>query len=268
MFQRILVANRGEIALRVIRACREMGLRSVAVHSTADADSLHVRFADEKVCIGPPPAQDGGSADQATSAENEPPDGISDADLDEYLRKREEQQFREAEKQIHQAIAGSPDLQGLANSLIIDDTPEGLRIQIIDQAGLPMFPRGESEMYPHTRSMLEMVAQVVKKMPQAIDITGHTDATRYQGGRDYSNWELSADRANAARRALVQFGVPEQRVARVVGKAATEPLVVSDPEAPGNRRLSLVMLRRTGAGTPAAAATPANGARSGASFVR
>lgn len=146
----------------------------------------------------------------------------------------------------------------MADSLLIDDTPEGLRIQIIDQAGLPMFPRGEAEMYPHTRRMLEMVAQVVQKMPQAIDITGHTDATPYQDGRDYSNWELSADRANAARRALVQFGVPERRIARVVGKAQTDPLVTSDPEAPGNRRLSLVMLRRTGTAASDADAPLAN----------
>ena len=210
--------------------------------------------------FAPPPAQDGGSGAGQTGAD-EPPPGISDAELDAYLRKREEQQFREAEKQIQQAIAGSSELQSLADSLLIDDTPEGLRIQIIDQAGLPMFPRGEAEMYPHTRRMLEMVAQVVQKMPQAIDITGHTDATRYQGGRDYSNWELSADRANAARRALVQFGVPERRIARVVGKAQTDPLVASDPEAPGNRRLSLVMLRRTGTAAAGAEAPPAHESR-------
>ena len=169
--------------------------------------------------------------------------------------------------QIRQAIAGSPDLQGLANSLIIDDTPEGLRIQIIDQEGLPMFPRGESEMYPHTRLFWNGRAGGEE------DAAGHRHHRPYRrhplpGQANYSNWELSADRANAARRALVQFGVPEQRIARVVGKAANEPLVVSDPEAPGNRRLSVVMLRRTGAGTPAAAVTPANGARSGANFVR
>lgn len=210
--------------------------------------------------FAPPPAQDGGFG-AGRAGGDEPPPEVSDAELDGYLRRREEQQFREAEQQIKQAIAGSSELQELADSLLIDDTPEGLRIQIIDQAGLPMFPRGEAGMYPHTRRMLEMVAQVVQKMPQAIDITGHTDATPYQDGRDYSNWELSADRANAARRALVEFGVPERRIARVVGKAQTDPLVASDPEAPGNRRLSLVMLRRTGAAAAGADAPSAHESR-------
>jgi chemotaxis protein MotB len=172
--------------------------------------------------------------------------GMSDEEIEELLRTREEEQFREAERQLHQALAQSPELQGLAKSLLIDNTPEGLRIQIIDQEGLPMFPRGEAEMYPHTRSALELVAKVIQRMPQEIDISGHTDATRYQTDNGYSNWELSADRANAARRTLLQFGVPEARVARVAGRAATEPLFVNDPEADGNRRLSVVLLRGTG----------------------
>lgn len=180
---------------------------------------------------------------------------VPEAEVEEFLRQREEQQFRNAEAQLREVISNTPDLTGLAKSLLIDNTPEGLRIQIIDQEGLPMFPRGDSDMYPHTRQVLELVAQVVQKLPQDMCITGHTDATRYQGGREYSNWELSADRANAARRALVQFGVPEARVARVVGKAANEPLIGDDPEAPGNRRLSVVLLRGTGARRPAAAAT-------------
>ncbi|HYN38045.1 MAG TPA: flagellar motor protein MotB [Rhodospirillales bacterium] len=178
--------------------------------------------------------------------EQTPPPDVTEAEMDEFLRKREERQFQAAENQLRDAIAGIPDMQDLGKSLLIDNTTEGLRIQIIDQEGLPMFPRGDAAMYAHTRRMLELVATVVQKMPQDVDITGHTDATRYVGGAGYSNWELSADRANAARRALVQFGVPEKRIARVVGKAATDPLITSDPEAPGNRRLSLVMLRGTG----------------------
>ena len=176
-----------------------------------------------------------------------PGDDMSEEEIDELLRAREEEQFHDAERQLRQAIAESPELQGLAKSLLIDNTPEGLRIQIIDQEGLPMFPRGESEMYPHTRAALELVARVVQRMPQDIDISGHTDATRFQNDNGYSNWELSADRANAARRTLLLFGIPETRIARVAGRAATEPLFVKDPEAPGNRRLSVVLLRGTGA---------------------
>ena len=106
-----------------------------------------------------------------------------------------------------------------------------------------MFPRGEAGMYAHTLDLVRMVAQVVLEMPQAISISGHTDAMPYVPAAGYSNWELSADRANAVRRALVESGVPADRIARVVGKAATEPLLRDDPKAPGNRRMSVVLLR-------------------------
>ena len=126
--------------------------------------------------------------------------GVSgDGDLEERLREREQAQFDSAQRQLQRAMRDTPGLEALAKSLLVDNTQEGLRIQIIDQEGLPMFPRGESEMYPHTRKLLELVARVVGRVPQNIAITGHTDATRYQNDAAYSNWELSAGRANAAR---------------------------------------------------------------------
>ncbi|MBL8660210.1 MAG: OmpA family protein [Rhodospirillales bacterium] len=156
---------------------------------------------------------------------------------------REQQQLDEAEAALRAAIRRLPKAARLAKSLLIDNTAEGLRIQIVDQEGLPMFPRGEAGMYTHTRSLLKMVAGVVLEMPQAIAISGHTDALPFAASAGYSNWELSADRANAVRRALVEDGVPPDRVARVVGRAATEPLLRDDPEAPGNRRITVVLLR-------------------------
>jgi chemotaxis protein MotB len=189
--------------------------------------------------------------DSPILGEDEDPDGVEDAEMtdeqaEELLARREEQQFRDAEAQLREAIAEEPDLRGLAKSLLIENTPEGLRIQIMDQEGLPMFPRGDAELFAHTLRVLALVARVVQRMPQDIAISGYTDATRYQHSSNYSNWELSADRANAARRALLQYGVPENRVSRVVGRAATDPLYPDDPEAHGNRRLSVVMLRGTG----------------------
>jgi chemotaxis protein MotB len=180
---------------------------------------------------------------------------LPEEQFQKMLKEREDRQFKEAEAELRKAIAADLDLRPLANSLLIDNTAEGLRIQILDQDGLPMFPRGSPEMYAHTRRLLEQVARVVKPLPQAIAITGHTDATRYATDSVYSNWELSSDRANAARRMLAQFGVGEPRVARVVGMAATEPLKPRDPENPGNRRLSLVLIRGSGNGT---AGAPAN----------
>jgi len=166
-------------------------------------------------------------------------------DFVELQRRQEEEQFREAEKELRSNIKDLPHLKALADSLLIDNTPEGLRVQIVDQDSLPMFPRGEANMHLHTRKMLELIAKVVMNMPQSVVLAGHTDATKFKGVSGYSNWELSADRANAARRALVEFGVPENRITSVEGRAATDPLLPHDPEAPGNRRLTMVLVRGT-----------------------
>ncbi|MBK8907652.1 MAG: OmpA family protein [Rhodospirillales bacterium] len=168
---------------------------------------------------------------------------LAPEDLDDMVREREEQQFEQAKQRILEAIEAAPRLKPLADSLLIDNTPEGLRIQIVDQEGLAMFPRGSADMYLHTRKLIELIAKVIVEMPQPVAITGHTDATPYATDSGYGNWELSVDRANAARRALLQYGVPPDRVSRVVGRAATDPLLPEAPEAPGNRRLSVLMLR-------------------------
>ncbi len=191
----------------------------------------------------PPPKVGSGSEEPAERTTPDPKD-VSDAQAEEILRRKEEQEFREAEEEIRRAIESVPSLKALARSLLIDNTPEGLRIQIVDQEGLAMFPRGSAQMYLHTRRVLELVARVIMKMPQQLSIAGHTDATRFAGGDvGYTNWELSADRANASRRALIEMGVPDGRVNVVVGKADTEPLVSNDPENASNRRISIVLLR-------------------------
>jgi chemotaxis protein MotB len=159
---------------------------------------------------------------------------------------RESDQFQKAEEQLRAAVDGDPDLNRLAKSLLVDETPEGLRIQIVDQDGLAMFPRGSVSMHAHTKKLLEMVAGVIAGLPQHVEIAGHTDSTPFVQESGYGNWELSADRANAARRMFVQLGLPEARISKVVGKAATTPLYPQDPQAPGNRRLSVVLLRGTG----------------------
>ncbi len=171
-------------------------------------------------------------------------------DLDARLAEREEEQFAAAERKLREAIDGAPGLRALGEHLLVSQSPEGLNIQIVDREGLPMFPRGAAAMHAHTEELLKLVAQVIDQMPQDVAITGHTDATPFATTSGYSNWELSADRANAARRALVDFGVPPARISRVVGKAATEPLRRDDPTAPANRRLSVILLRGTGADTP------------------
>ncbi len=167
--------------------------------------------------------------------------------LQEMKLQEEDAQFDKAEKSLNGAIQSIPQLKQLEKSLKIDRTPEGLRIQLIDQKGLAMFPTGKSEMYLHARKILELVSNVIIKMPQKIAISGHTDAVPYLSEEGYSNWELSADRANNARRVLKDLGVNQDRVARVVGRADTQPLLPNDPKNASNRRLSIVLLRGTGA---------------------
>ncbi len=221
---------------------------------------------------GPPNASFDLSAPKRGDAETEPLDdseqpgtdrafgkadgtaaGLEAEELDRLLKEREEEQFLDAAERLREALENAPQFKLLARSLKIDNTPEGLRIQIHDQDALAMFPLGSTEMYLHTRRLLELIADVILQMPQQVAITGHTDATPYVRDNGYGNWELSADRANAARRVLLAYGVPESRVSRVVGKSATEPLVTDEPAAPANRRLSLVLLRGTAPAESAAA---------------
>ncbi len=175
------------------------------------------------------------------------PEAVAAAEAAVAQEKAEEEQFDQAQKELQEAIENLPELKQLADSLLIDNTPEGLRIQIVDQDGLAMFASGSANLFEHTERVLALVAKVILKMPQQISISGHTDSVPFTSrGDSYTNWELSADRANSSRRFLVQEGVPAGRLARVVGKAETEPLLVEDPANARNRRLSIVMLRGTG----------------------
>lgn len=155
----------------------------------------------------------------------------------------EEQNFRSAAESLRQAMQDNPELAELSKNVIIDETPEGLRIQIIDQDGRSMFPTGLAEPYERTRMLLQAVGKILLRLPNRISIAGHTDSTPYQGVPGYSNWELTADRANAARRIIDAQGLPDDRVFQVVGKADSEPLFPEDTRMAANRRLSVVLLR-------------------------
>ena len=224
----ISLSNSGSGGILAGKSMTEVG----AMVSSASQTSVTMEMA--------PPKAGAGSEDSESAEEKD-----LDAAKDE-LEKLEEEQFKEAEESLRKAIESIPSLRRLADSLLIDNTPEGLRIQIVDQKGLAMFPSGNAEMYLHTRKVLELVAKVILSMPQKLAISGHTDAVKFVSDNGYSNWELSSDRANASRRALIEMGVPFSRVARVVGKAATEPLIADNAFDPRNRRLSIVLLRGTG----------------------
>ncbi|MGF1610449.1 MAG: flagellar motor protein MotB [Kiloniellales bacterium] len=190
----------------------------------------------------------GGGPD--TEIEEAPTQSASDAEklldeqaADQVMARREEEQFKEAEEVLRQAIESVPELKQLAENLLIDHTPEGLRIQLVDRDRLSMFPRGSAEMHDHTRKLLGLVVSAIDQMPNRIAIKGHTDATPFASQNGYSNWELSTDRANASRRALEQAGLPAARIDSVAGRAAEEPLFPDDPTSPRNRRISIILLR-------------------------
>ena len=164
--------------------------------------------------------------------------------LQKELEEREQQAFQQAEQQLRQAIQENPDLADLSRHLLIDNTPEGLRIQLVDQAQESMFAAGSAALSPKAQELIDLVAQAVKSLPNDLSISGHTDATPFRGGNGtYGNWELSSDRANATRRALIADGIPADRVEEVRGRADKEPLIANDPENPSNRRISMVLLR-------------------------
>ena len=170
---------------------------------------------------------------------------VDAAAAERLLADREERQFAAAEFALRQAIQDVPELHPLAENLIVERTPEGLRIQLVDQEKNAMFPLGSAEMSDPAKKLMGLVVQAVQRLPNQITITGHTDATPFarSGSAGYGNWELSSDRANASRRALVQGGLPAERVARVVGMADREPLLADQPASPRNRRISIVLLR-------------------------
>ncbi len=173
--------------------------------------------------------------------------------------RRERENFERAKAAILNTIAGTPELEKYKDQLLIDETPEGLRIQIIDREHAAMFPAGGARMYPHTRKLLKLVAEAVADLPNKISIRGHTDATPFSAASGYDNWKLSSDRANATREELVRFGLNPQRIAEVVGKAATEPFITEDPRDPRNRRISIVLLHAGSGGGPATGHDAAGG---------
>ena len=164
-------------------------------------------------------------------------------ELREELEKREEERFKKAEELIKKIVSEDPDLKGLLDNLIIEQTPEGMRIQIADLSQKEMFASGSARMYDHTIKLLQQVNKVIKTLPNQLEINGHTDSKPYKNFKSYSNWELSTKRANTSRRVLVEDGLPFERVESVTGRADKQPLKPENPEAPINRRISLILLK-------------------------
>ncbi len=158
------------------------------------------------------------------------------------IAQREANEFQQAEMSLRQALQDMPELAEISRNIIVDQTPEGLRIQLVDQEGRPMFDPGSSEPNDRARLVLQAAARIIQALPNRIIVSGHTDAAPNPDASS-SNWELSAGRANAARRVLAQSGLAEDRISQVVGKAGSDPLFPDDPFAAANRRISIVLQR-------------------------
>ena len=172
-------------------------------------------------------------------------------------------------QELQNKIDDNPQLQKFKDQILLEITQDGLRIQIMDAENRPMFDLGSARLKPYFEDILLAMADTIKAVPNKVSVSGHTDAKPYAGGGDYGNWELSANRANAARRALVAGGYPDGQVARVVGYASSSLFDRKNPLNPVNRRIDIIVLNKQaqrdiegeqGAQPPAASATaPAAG---------
>jgi len=158
--------------------------------------------------------------------------------------KAEQDLLDAAHKEITERISASIDLKMLAENLIIENTDEGLRIQITDKGKVSMFAVGSAKMNEQGAKLVGIIGDAIRNLPNRVSITGHTDGLAFSRADGYGNWELSSDRANAARRGVMAAGVDVARVARVEGLADRDHLFPGEPSDPRNRRVSITILRK------------------------
>ncbi len=175
-------------------------------------------------------------------------------------RQAEEQAFtgraKEIEREMKHAAAESPELAAVAGQVHVDVTPEGLAIEVVDEARTLLFDVSSAELRPSVVALLQRIAPVLAKLPNALQVAGHTDARPFPPGSPMTNWELAFRRADNARRILETSGVRPGQIDRVLSFADTKPLVPDDPMADANRRLSILAVRRHPAPAPTDAGGP------------
>ena len=148
-------------------------------------------------------------------------------------------------RRVEDVLAASPKLAAMKSQIRLEMTPDGLRIQIVDEQNRPMFDSGSAVVKPYMRELLREIGSVLAEVPNHLKLEGHTDAQPFGAGeRGYSNWELSSDRANASRRELNAGGLPEDRVLLVQGHASSLLFDNSDPQGAVNRRISITVMNR------------------------
>jgi chemotaxis protein MotB len=206
------------------------------------------------------PSMTAGASRTPTSSSVQGPGGASTSVIDlggaleipkEEQEKIKQQQEEQKEKErldelmesLKKAIEKSQALQPFKDQLLLDITPEGLRIQIVDKENRPMFDSGSAALKSYTYDILHELSRFINEVPNRISISGHTDAMPFRR-ENYGNWELSADRANAARRVLADNGVPEEKIGRVVGLSSSTLFDKVNPNSPINRRIAIIVMNK------------------------
>ena len=182
-----------------------------------------------------------GAVDMAPEASS--PELLDTQEIEAAALEQEQTRLESLKEILEEAIAQSEALAPFKDQLLIEIMPEGLRIQIVDKENRPMFDLGSARLKDYTVALLKELGALINQAPNRVSLTGHTDA-RPLPGSGYSNWELSTERANAARRALVAGGMNEDKVGRVVGLASSVPFNKADPLDPINRRISIIVLNK------------------------
>jgi chemotaxis protein MotB len=190
----------------------------------------------------PPNADNSGQNSNRVGASNL--DTASEQALKAELQAREEASLQSAAESLKQAMQDMPELAELSKQVMIDQTPEGLRIQLIDQEGRPMFDPGSARPNDRAKILLRAVAKIAGRLPNRITISGHTSANA-DGTKSAGDWALSGGRADASRQIMQDGGIDPDRIYQVSGKAASDPLFPDDPTLPGNRRIAIVLLRES-----------------------
>jgi chemotaxis protein MotB len=204
------------------------------------------------------------SAGQVHKGETEPRQ-LDEKELEAEMEAREAARLAELKDKVEKAIEANPQLAPFRKQIMVDLTPEGLRIQIVDEQNRPMFPTGSSNLANYTRDLLREIGKILNDVPNRVSLSGHTDAAAFgSGDRGFSNWELSAERANTARREMIAGGMADSKVLRVVGLASAVGFPGASPLDAVNRRISIIVLNRKtekAITAESAAASPAGGAR-------
>ena len=249
--------------LWLLNASDQETLEGLADYFTPTTASLSTASGSGRILGGTTPAVSDGNQSSATSVVQipaSPPstqedtidqtsgsgDSDSEGDRGTYLTtlaSYADPALDAAAEQISQVMQSIPALAPHGDQLMLEQTQDGMRIQIFDRDRRPMFRTGTADLYGYARNLILEIGTVIESLPNRVSIVGHTDGLPFARDSAYSNWELSSDRANAARRVLSDAGITPDRFSEVVGKASTDPMFPDDPGRPENRRITIIVLR-------------------------